>query len=139
MPASNDPDPPNDGSSDDLKGLDILLVEDSRDVGEAVKRLLELWGANVTGPAATMAEAEDLLAEHRPDVALVDFHLRGGERSYDLISRLRARGVPVIMLSGSFDFPPPQSVEGTTLLEKPFSEAQLLSHLSPLLAKKTAR
>jgi hypoxanthine-guanine phosphoribosyltransferase len=29
---------PSAGSSDDLKGLDILLVEDSLDVGEAVKK-----------------------------------------------------------------------------------------------------
>ena len=35
--------PPGVGSSDDLKGLDILLVEDLRDVGDALKDLLELW------------------------------------------------------------------------------------------------
>ena len=40
------------GSADELKGLDILLVEDSRDVGHAVKMLLELCGARVDGPAA---------------------------------------------------------------------------------------
>jgi CheY-like chemotaxis protein len=57
------------GSSDDLKGLDILLVEDSREVGKAMKGLLELLGATVTGPAATSAEAERLLSEHAPDVA----------------------------------------------------------------------
>jgi CheY-like chemotaxis protein len=111
------------------------LVEDSRDVGEAVKQLLELLGATVAGPAATTAEAEGLLTGHLPDVALVDFHLRGGEQSYSLIERLRERGVPVIMLSGSFEFPPP-SVAGATLLEKPVGEAQLLAHLIPLIAKK---
>ena len=34
-------------------------------------------GAEVVGPAATTTEAERLLSEHAPDVALVDFHLRG--------------------------------------------------------------
>jgi hypothetical protein len=38
-----------------------LLVEDSRDVGQAVKALLELCGATVAGPAATIADAEVLL------------------------------------------------------------------------------
>jgi hypothetical protein len=33
-------------SLDDLKGLNILLVEDSRAVGDALKGLLELLGAN---------------------------------------------------------------------------------------------
>ena len=104
MSSPNDHEPSNAGPSDDLKGLDILLVEDLRDVGEAVKKHLELLGAKVAGPAATTAEAEGLLNEHPPDVALVDFHLREGERSDGLIARLHERGVPVIMLSGSFEF-----------------------------------
>ena len=66
-------------SSDDLTGLDVLLVEDSWDVGQAVKALLELCGATVAGPAATIADAEVLLARRLPDVAIVDLHLRGGE------------------------------------------------------------
>ena len=64
MASSNTHDPPGAGSSDDLTGLKILLVEDSRDVGEAVKEHLELLGAMVAGPATTTAEAERLLTEH---------------------------------------------------------------------------
>ena len=95
MTLSNAHDPPETGSSDDLKGLDILLVEDSLAVSEAVKSLLKLLGADVAGPAANRAEAERLLSEHTPDVALVDFHLRGGELSYSLIARLHKQGVPL--------------------------------------------
>src|SRR6516164_5707036 len=102
--ASLDERPPTTGrSSDDLTGLDVLLVEDSWDVGLAVKALLELCGATVAGPAATIADAELLLARHLPDVAIVDLHLLGGERSDSLIGRLREQGVPIIMLSGSFE------------------------------------
>jgi DNA-binding response OmpR family regulator len=127
------------GSADELKGLDILLVEDSRDVGQAVKTLLELCGARVDGPAANTAEAEGLLAAHRPDVALVDFHLRGGEESSGLIVRLREQGVPVIVLSGSFEISPLPSLHGTTVLEKPVAEADLLAQLIPFIAKKPAQ
>ena len=137
MPGSSDRQPPDDGSLDDLKGLDVLLVEDSQDVGETVRALLESWGANVAGPAATTAEAATLIAQQLPDVALVDFHLKGGELSYGLIASLRARGVPVVMLSGSFEYFPLPSIEGTIMLEKPFSEALLFAHLSRLYAKKT--
>jgi hypoxanthine-guanine phosphoribosyltransferase len=42
---------------EDLHGLKILLVEDSQDVGEALKELLILLGASVIGPAASTAEA----------------------------------------------------------------------------------
>src|ERR1700675_1574066 len=124
------------GSADELKGLDILLVEDSRDVGDAVKMLLELCGAHVDGPAVNTAEAERLFAAHRPDVALVDFHLRGGEESSGLITRLRQQGVPVIVLSGSFGFGPVPSVAGATFLEKPVAEADLLAHLNSVHRQK---
>jgi DNA-binding response OmpR family regulator len=135
----NDHQPPSAGSLDDLKGLDVLLVEDSPNVGNALKQHLELLGAKVAGPATTTVEAEGLLHEHLPDVAIVDFHLRDGERSDGLIAWLHEQGVPVIVLSGSFECPPLPSVEGATFLEKPVSEAQLLAHLSPLTAKKATR
>jgi DNA-binding response OmpR family regulator len=139
MPMSSDQPPPDGGSLDDLKGLNVLLVEDSRDVGEAVRKLLESWGANVAGPAATSAEATSLIGQRLPDVALVDFHLRGGEHSFGLIARLREQGVPVVMLSGSFEFFPLPSIEGTVMLEKPFSDTELLSHLNRLIARKATR
>jgi CheY-like chemotaxis protein len=63
--------------SDDLRGLSILLVEDSLVVADALKQHLELFGATVVGPAATTAEAREVIMAGRPDVAMVDFHLRG--------------------------------------------------------------
>ena len=118
--------------SDDLHGLKILVVEDSLDVGEALKELLILLGASVIGPAASTAEAQNLIAQCLPDVALVDFHLRGGEQS-SLVTSLREQGVRVIMLSGSFESLAPAT--SVTLLEKPVSEAMLLAHLRPIARK----
>lgn len=138
MASSNDTQPPDPGSSLNLRGLDILLVEDLSDIGELVKTVLELEGATVAGPAATAAAAKKLLAERRPHVALVDFHLRD-DNAYGLITQLREQGVPVIVISGSIEFPPPISLEGLMMLEKPFSEAQLLGCLRSLMAKKVGR
>jgi CheY-like chemotaxis protein len=137
MTSPNTHDPTGAGLPDDLSGLEILLVEDSWVAGEAMKDLLELLGAHVLGPAATTAEAERLLSEHAPDVALVDFHLRGGELSYGLIARLHKQGVPVILVSGSSESLSPLPVEAATILEKPFGEAQLLASLRPLLVQKS--
>jgi DNA-binding response OmpR family regulator len=123
MSSSNDCGPPEArGSDDDLQGLEILLVEDTQIVADALKQHLALLGANVTGPAATTAEATKLMTERLPHVALVDFHLRG-EDSSCLIAQLRDEGVPVIMLSGSFEFPASVSPMGVTMVEKPISEA----------------
>ena len=64
MSSSNDWRPPEArGSDDDLRGLEILLVEDSQSVADALKQHLELLGAIVSGPAATTAEATKLITE----------------------------------------------------------------------------
>ena len=120
-----------------MKGLQVLLVEDSSNVGEAIKTMLRSWGADVVGPAATTAEAERLLLDHSADVALIDFHLRGGEVSSALIARLNDQGIPVIVTSGSgMDFLPP--IKAVAILEKPFSELRLLEILYPLIPRGAA-
>jgi len=117
--------------SDDLRGLRILVVEDSPVVADALKQHLELFGATVVGPAATTAEAKEAIMAGRPDVAMVDFHLRG-ENSYTLIAELRQEGIPVIMLSGSIESSASALHEGVVMLEKPVTEEQMLEHLRPI-------
>jgi DNA-binding response OmpR family regulator len=56
----------------DLSGQRILVVEDSWHLGVALKSLLRSVGAEVVGPVATSADAERLVAEQVPDVAIVD-------------------------------------------------------------------
>jgi two-component system CheB/CheR fusion protein len=138
MPPPNDNQPPGAGSSGELGGLHVLLVEDSADIGELVRSFLEVEGATVAGAVPTAAEAKKLMAERQPHVALVDFHLRDGD-AYGLIVQLRELGVPVIMISGSLESPPPILLEGVMMLGKPFSEAQLLGCLRSLVAKEAPR
>ncbi|MFZ0652136.1 MAG: hypothetical protein WAZ97_14855, partial [Pseudolabrys sp.] len=88
-----------------LKGKRILLVEDSWQLGMALKSLLRSFDAEVDGPAATTSDAERLISEHAPDAAIIDVNLRQGERSYGLIDRLIGQGVPVVVTSGYSDLP----------------------------------
>lgn len=125
------------GAADDLKGVRILLVEDSWQLGMAMKRLLQVLGADVAGPAATGAEAERLLSEHVPDLALVDFHLREGELANGLIDRLHDQGVKVVVITGYAVLPvPPKNV--AAILQKPVSKELLLATVRPLIAQKAA-
>jgi DNA-binding NtrC family response regulator len=130
--------PPEVGSSDDLKGAAILLVEDSWHVGQAMKKLLRLMGADVAGPAATTAEAERLLSECSPDIAIVDISLRGGEQAYSLIDSLHEHGVRVIVISGYAELPM-ASKKAVAVLQKPVSEAELLATLRPLIRQTAAQ
>ena len=80
------------------------------------------------GPAATTADAERLIADRDPDVALVDISLRDGELAYGMIDRLHGRGIRVVVLSGYADVPLAHG-KAAAILAKPFNEAQLLASL----------
>jgi CheY-like chemotaxis protein len=108
----------------------ILVVEDSWHIGIALQSLLRSLGADVSGPVATSAEADRLIAEHLPEVALVDFNLRGGERADSLIDRLYDRGIRVVVTSGYASVPVAPG-KAAAVLQKPISEAQLLAALRP--------
>jgi CheY-like chemotaxis protein len=112
----------------DLKGMRILLVEDSWSVGIALKRLLRILGAEVDGPVATGAEAQRLVSQHRPDVALVDFNLRGGEKADRLIDQLHDQGIFVIVASGYANLTL-ELGKAAAILEKPLDEAKLIAAL----------
>ena len=124
--------------SEELKGLSILLVEDSWHVGKAMKGLLRVLGAEVVGPAATAADAERLVAERTPDVAIVDVNLRHGETSSNLIDRLLEQRIPVIIVTGYAAVSlPTRNVEA--ILEKPVSKQRLLENLRPIIARRMGR
>jgi len=106
----------------------VLIVEDSWSVGTGLQKLLESRGANVMGLAATAAEAECLIAQRTPDVALVDINLRRGEQSHALIDRLHDRGIRVVVITGYGDvsLPPGRAAD---ILRKPMREDLLLASL----------
>jgi DNA-binding NtrC family response regulator len=110
-----------------LRGMRILLVEDSWQLGMALKSLLRSFEAEVDGPVATTTDAEHLISAHVPDAAVVDINLRQGERSYGLIDKLIGRGVPVIVTSGYSDLP--MVPAKAHILEKPISEEKLIAIL----------
>jgi DNA-binding NtrC family response regulator len=138
MKATSSPHTPPTSGSSELKGARILLVEDSWHVGNAIKRLLRALGADVAGPAATIADAERLIAEREPNVAIVDINLRDGERANPLLDRLQEEGIPVIVITGYTEVSlQPGKVEA--ILKKPVSVERFLAALGPIVARLTDR
>jgi len=84
-------------------GCRLILLEDNDSVRMATELFLTLEGFD-TRAAATVAEAESLLAGMRPgDVLITDYHLEGTLTGLDVLQQLRAqqgRDVPAILLSG---------------------------------------
>jgi len=102
------------------------VVEDSWHVATAVQGLLRSLGADVAGPVASTAEAERLVAERIPDVAIVDINLRGGELAYDFIDKLSGLAVRIVVMSGYSALRLHQD-KVAAVLHKPITEADLLA------------
>ena len=129
---------PRETDSPELAGLCILVVEDSWQVGIALKDLLRAMGAEVAGPVASAADAERLISGSSVDAAIVDVKLRAGELAYDLIDRLNDRGIRVIVASG-YEAVSLASGKAAAILQKPIREELLVDALRPIAAQKTTR
>ena len=119
--------------SHNLKGFEVLLVEDSWHAAQAMKDLLEGWGMVVVGPAASTDEAKRLIVPNAPPVAIVDIRLRDG-LAYGLIDLLNDKGVSIIIASGYADVP---ALEGkvAAILQKPFPARELRATLKSVMAR----
>lgn len=124
------------GPTDPLrfKGVRILIVEDSWEVGDGLRGLLESWGADVAGPVATADDARRLVSEQLPDVALVDINLRSGQKSDDLMDHLEEQDIPFVVITGYSDVSLPK--HSAAILQKPIREELLLASLRQVTRHK---
>jgi DNA-binding response OmpR family regulator len=116
----------------DLEGVRVLVVEDHWHVANALKVLLTAVGAEVSGPAATTADAHRLATEQGPDLAVVDINLKG-EMAYGLIGQLHDLGVRVVVVSG-YAVLPGLTEKVAAVLQKPFNGSELLAALRQALS-----
>ena len=130
MLSTSDRDVPNGGASG-LRGVRVLVVEDTWLVAKALKTALEGLGMVVAGPASNTADADRLVAEETPDLAVVDVNLKG-EMAYGLIDRMHDRGVRVVVVSG-YAVLPSSTKKAAAILQKPFSGAELQATLCQVM------
>jgi CheY-like chemotaxis protein len=105
--------------TDVLAGRRLLIVEDEYMIAEDLARALRELGADVIGPAATVADALGLIGtERQVHGAVLDINLRG-EHVYTLADALRARGIPFVFATGydAWIIPPPYA--DVPRIEKP--------------------
>jgi PAS domain S-box-containing protein len=119
-------------------GCRIVLLEDNDAVRAATELFLTLEGYE-THSAASVADAEGLLANLRPgDLLVSDYHLNGSLTGLDVLQQVRVqhqREVPAILLSG--DLQSMMRVVKTSIprcrfLSKPVDTNALLAAVSEL-------
>jgi two-component system CheB/CheR fusion protein len=135
MPVLQDPAPK---MTSPPSGRRLILIEDNDSVRMATELFLSLEGFD-TRAAATVAEAEILLADIRPgDILITDYHLNGTLTGLDMITQLRiqqGRDVPAILLSGDLESMMraiKTSIPRCRFLSKPVDTQSLLTAISEL-------
>jgi DNA-binding response OmpR family regulator len=118
-----------------LAGKRVLVVEDTWVVAEALQSLLEETGLVVSGPSASVADAERLIREQVPQLAVVDVKLKG-ETAFDLIDCLHNHGVPVVVITGlGVDTFAALPQKANAIVQKPFSGNELIATLHHLVTR----
>lgn len=111
-----------------LAGRRVLVVEDEYFVADDIARTLERAGAEVVGPAPTLADALAHLDRGRIAAAVLDLNLRG-EMAWPIVDTLAARGVPFVLATGYDQAAVPVAYRGIPLWEKPFNPENLVRAL----------
>ena len=120
----------------------ILVVEDERLVARALQNELEQFGYEVSGIASSASEAVAQVEESRPDLVLMDVHLKGDVDGIEAAQRIQSRcGIPVIYLSAFSDATTVARASETNAfgyLIKPYEERELQTTIEMALAKHRA-
>ena len=120
----------------------ILVVEDEGVVAADIERCLEDAGYEVTGVAASAAEAMAEACRAKPDLALMDIRIQGAADGIEAGTALHRRfGVPVIYLTAQSDqetLERAKAAEPLAFLMKPFKPVELTSTVEIALERASA-
>jgi two-component system LytT family response regulator len=117
--------------------LNALIVDDERLARTELRRLLAAHpDLNVTGEAATAAEAEDQLRGSDVDVLFLDIQMPG-ETGFDLLERLET--VPLVVFTTAYDEYAVRAFEVNAFdyLMKPIRPERLAATLDKIRAART--
>ena len=122
------------------RASDVLLVEDDELVRYALRRLL-LGARRPCLAAASVGEAQQLLAGHEPSLVLTDYNLGGRWTGIDLLVWMRRsarlRSIPTVLMTGD----DPVEIRArlvaaglgdVELIAKPFEAPELIELLARL-------
>jgi len=125
-------------AADDIRGVRVLVVEDSVLLAIELESGLTEAGADVVGVAATLEEAQAMLALDF-DVAVLDANLNG-ESVTPVAAALAARRAPFIFATGYRDADITTEAFEAPVVRKPYNVHQIAAALVQAMnAAKTSR
>lgn len=124
-------------SSASLEGLKILVVEDEAIVSFMIEQVLSDLGCSAIWLAASVAEADETLNRHQPDMAILDVNV-GGDLIFPVAERLQNGGIPFVFTTGYGRTGLLQSWLHCKIVHKPYDVEMLLNALSSAWMLKQA-
>nr|WP_298722917.1 response regulator [uncultured Steroidobacter sp.] len=112
-------------------------MEDEALIAMLVAEMILEAGWQVVGPARNVAIALDLLQSSRVDGAILDIHLRGGERSLPVAEALQERSIPFFFASAFAELQARPGFEHVPVLVKPFRQGQLEAAVRQYILART--
>ena len=109
-----------------------MIVEDEAPIALSLASAVAQAGGIAVGPAATVATAFALMADHTLDGALLDIRLRG-ETSFPLADVLAVLGIPFVFVSGLSSALMPYTHRDRPLFDKPYDVHGVIAALARLL------
>ena len=117
--------------------MKVLIVEDEALVAMNLQAVLEDHGYQVVEIADDEASAVLAGTHFRPDLALVDIRLAGGDSGVEVARKLNALGIAVVFATGNCP-----GLKGESLalgcLHKPLSDEQLIAGMQVAEALRQA-
>jgi len=121
-----------------LTGLKVLVVEDETMLFFLAEDMLTELGCAEVRHASRVKDALALLAQERPDVAVLDVNL-AGEQAYPIAEKLAAMNVPFVFATGYGSEGIPPHWTSRPVVQKPFTLDMLGRTIGAALAPVRAR
>ena len=113
-----------------LSGTRVLVIEDEYFIADDVRRILSGAGAEIVGPVATVAKAQQAIDQANFDCVVLDLNLQG-ESAVPVADRL-ADGHVFAIATGYGSPAIPEHLKGLPRIEKPYDPKALLKLLEQL-------
>ena len=116
-------------------GQTLMIVEDEALVAMVLRNELEDAGYHVVDLTDRHAAALEVAKACKPDLALVNIRLAGGDDGIELAENLKALGIPVLLISGKTSRARSAQTVAIGSLPKPYDAAHMVLAVTYLLAR----
>lgn len=117
----------------------VLVVEDEPLIADDIAMTLKGNGYQVIGPVDNAVEATSALSKEKPNLVLLDIHIKGNKDGIQLASEVRSRyKLPFIFITSFYDRATLDRAKATqpqAYIVKPFDEKDLLINVEMALFK----